>query len=61
MNADDLDTMWVLLRENCSIEEASGTEKVWNASPFMTWAISSALSCFAILLEISPFWFGEGF
>lgn len=28
LNADDLDTMWVLLRENCSIDEASGTEKV---------------------------------
>ncbi|CAM6017318.1 unnamed protein product [Sphagnum balticum] len=28
LNADDLDTMWVLLRENCSIEEASGTEKM---------------------------------
>lgn len=28
LNADDLDTMWVLLRENCSVDEASGTEKV---------------------------------
>lgn len=28
LNADDLDTMWVLLRENCSIDEASNTEKV---------------------------------
>ena len=28
LNADDLDTMWVCLRENCVIDDATGAEKV---------------------------------
>ena len=27
-NADDLDAMWVCLRENCVIDDATGAEKV---------------------------------
>ncbi|KAF8392558.1 hypothetical protein HHK36_022903 [Tetracentron sinense] len=30
LNADDLDAMWVCLRENCVIDDATGAEK-WNA------------------------------
>lgn len=29
LNADDLDAMWVCLRENCVIDDATGAEKVW--------------------------------
>lgn len=28
LNADDLDAMWVCLRENCVIDDATGAEKV---------------------------------
>ena len=28
LNADDLDTMWVCLRENCVVDDATGAEKV---------------------------------
>ncbi|KAL2505040.1 putative serine/threonine-protein phosphatase 2A regulatory subunit B'' subunit TON2 [Abeliophyllum distichum] len=28
LNADDLDAMWVCLRENCVIDDATGTKKV---------------------------------
>ncbi|RWW61890.1 hypothetical protein BHE74_00031006, partial [Ensete ventricosum] len=28
LNADDLDAMWVRLRENCVIDDATGAEKV---------------------------------
>ncbi|GKD81747.1 hypothetical protein Tco_1348586 [Tanacetum coccineum] len=28
LNADDLDAMWVCLRENCVIDDASGAEKM---------------------------------
>lgn len=28
LNADDLDAMWVCLRENCSIDSTTGVEKV---------------------------------
>lgn len=28
LNADDLDAMWVCLRENCMIDDATGAEKV---------------------------------
>lgn len=28
LNADDLDAMWVCLRENCSIDSSNGVEKV---------------------------------
>lgn len=28
LNADDLDSMWVCLRENCVIDDATGAEKV---------------------------------
>lgn len=28
LNADDLDEMWVCLRENCVIDDATGAEKV---------------------------------
>lgn len=30
LNADDLDAMWVCLRENCVIDDATGAEKVFN-------------------------------
>lgn len=30
LNADDLDAMWVCLRENCVIDDATGAEKVLN-------------------------------
>jgi len=30
LNADDLDAMWVCLRENCVIDDATGAEKVWH-------------------------------
>lgn len=29
LNADDLDAMWVCLRENCVIDDATGAEKVY--------------------------------
>lgn len=29
LNADDLDAMWVCLRENCVIDDATGAEKVF--------------------------------
>lgn len=32
LNADDLDAMWVCLRENCVIDDATGAEKVILAS-----------------------------
>ncbi|MCO5610257.1 hypothetical protein L7F22_064493 [Adiantum nelumboides] len=28
LNADDLDTMWVCLRENCVVDDSTGAEKV---------------------------------
>lgn len=38
LNADDLDAMWVCLRENCVIDDATGAEKVGDCSssfPFL--------------------------
>ncbi|GKA45995.1 probable serine/threonine-protein phosphatase 2A regulatory subunit B'' subunit TON2, partial [Tanacetum coccineum] len=35
LNADDLDTMWVCLRDNCVIDDATGAEKCFSPSNFM--------------------------
>lgn len=35
LNADDLDAMWVCLRENCVIDDATGAEKVSSISFFL--------------------------
>jgi serine/threonine-protein phosphatase 2A regulatory subunit B'' len=34
LNADDLDTMWVCLRENCVVDDATGAEKVSSVNFF---------------------------
>lgn len=34
LNADDLDAMWVCLRENCVIDDTTGAEKVSAAFQF---------------------------
>ena len=33
LNADDLDAMWVCLRENCVIDDATNAEKVLASIP----------------------------
>lgn len=48
LNADDLDAMWVCLRENCVIDDATGAEKVGYCSwgiflQFVSFSIQSAL------------------
>lgn len=37
LNADDLDAMWVCLRENCVIDDATGAEKVSSQNEFLPW------------------------
>ena len=34
LNADDLDAMWVCLRQNCVIDDATGAEKVYTNNVF---------------------------
>ena len=40
LNADDLDAMWVCLRENCVIDDATGAEKVCSY-----WLLSADTDC----------------
>lgn len=47
LNADDLDAMWVCLRENCVIDDATGAEKVfWNCSVNM-------FICFKVIVMLT--------
>jgi hypothetical protein len=50
LNADDLDAMWVCLRENCVIDDATGAEKVCHYYHVFASYLACALLAFALEL-----------
>lgn len=44
LNTDDLDVMWVCLRENCVIDDATGAEKASSIQFFILICYSTILT-----------------